>query len=159
MKLLGDLYGPHMSWVYAVCMAYLKNSMDAEDATVQIFEKLSKELRKHEVQHFKSWLHSLVRNHCLMTLRQRREVFVPIEESFSLPIMDSEEDLHLENRTLQLSNCIEGLKTEQKRAIELFYFEKKCYQEIGEVLSFDWKKTKSVIQNARRMLKVCLESK
>jgi len=37
-----------------------------------VFEKLVIELRERPVTHFKSWLHTLVRNHCLMWLRSRQ---------------------------------------------------------------------------------------
>ena len=50
-------------------MKYLKNSAEAEDMTMSIFEKLEPLLQKHEIKNFKSWLHTLTKNECLMKLR------------------------------------------------------------------------------------------
>ena len=36
---------------------------------MDIFEELNKKLQAYEVENFKSWLHVLTRNHCLMKLR------------------------------------------------------------------------------------------
>jgi len=49
------------------------------------------------------------------------------------------------------------LPAEQKQAIQLFYLEDKCYNEIGEQTGMDWNKVRSVIQNGRRNLKICME--
>jgi RNA polymerase sigma-70 factor (ECF subfamily) len=58
-----------------------------------------------------------------------------------------------------LKKCIENLKKEQKRCIELFYYNNKCYNEIALILNMDEKKVKSHLQNAKRNLKICLENK
>jgi len=58
-----------------------------------------------------------------------------------------------------LKECISKLKHEQKDCIELFYFQKLCYQEIARKLSLDEKKVKSFLQNGKRNLKICLEKK
>jgi len=58
-----------------------------------------------------------------------------------------------------LKDCIEQLKSEQKQCIELFYYDKLCYQEISEKLEMNEKKVKSYLQNGKRNLKICLERK
>ena len=60
---------------------------------------------------------------------------------------------------IALENCIEKLKGEQKKCIQQFYFENKCYNEIARNLLLDEKKVKSHLQNAKRNLKLCLEEK
>jgi len=49
------------------------------------------------------------------------------------------------------------LNSEQKKSIELFYFQKKSYQEIVDETGFELKKVKSYIQNGKRNLKICIE--
>ena len=51
------------------------------------------------------------------------------------------------------------LKSEQKQCIELFYYQKLCYQEIAEQLKMEENKVKSFLQNGKRNLKICLEDK
>jgi RNA polymerase sigma-70 factor (ECF subfamily) len=76
--------------------------------------------------------------------------------------MESEEELHPIDREEPgleeaLRKCIGQLKDEQKQCIELFYYQRKCYQEIASNLRIDEKKVKSHLQNAKRNLKICLE--
>jgi len=165
LDLLGELYSRYMHLVYGVSLKYLGNRDDAQDAVMQIFEKLITELPRHDVQNFKSWLYVLTKNHCLMEIRSRkmegaRLEGVKIEQEF----MESDEELHpldREDNSLDkaLKECVEQLKSEQKECIELFYYQKLCYQEIAEKLNMEEKKVKSYLQNGKRNLKICIEGK
>ena len=78
--------------------------------------------------------------------------------------MESDEVLHPIDkedaiRDNALRECIEKLKTEQKKCIEFFYFGNKCYNEIALLMKEDEKKIKSFLQNGKRNLKICLEGK
>ena len=161
VSVLGELYEPHMEWVFALCMKYLKNEMSAEDAVMQIFEKLVDALKKHEVENFESWLHSIARNHCLMQLRrQKTERKAELTDYNPEQFMDFEQLEHLlekEAALERLEECIEQLNAEQKQTIQLFYQKEKCYQEISEQTGFPIKKVKSHLQNGRRNLKNCVE--
>src|ERR1700746_558775 len=66
---VGLLFQRYTHLIMGVCMKYLKNEEDAQDASMHIFEKLLKDLRKHEIQQFKAWLHMVCKNYCLMQLR------------------------------------------------------------------------------------------
>ena len=162
---LGILYGRYMHLVYGVCLKYLKNQEESQDAVMQVFEKLVSELPRHEVENFKSWLYVLVKNHCLMHLRAQKsklnqeglmakENQVFMESTLEVHPMD---DAPLEKDLAALQHCIEQLKAQQKECIKLFYLEGKCYREIVELLGLDLKHVKSFIQNGRRNLKICLE--
>ena len=74
LDVLGELYSRYMHLVYGVSLKYFKDRDDAQDAVMQIFEKLITDLPKHEVQNFKSWLFVLTKNYCLMEIRSRKSV-------------------------------------------------------------------------------------
>ena len=161
-NVLGSLYQRYMDLIYGVCLKYLKEPDASKDAVINIYEELVTKLRKHEVEHFKSWLYTLARNHCLMELRrQKGKNTLEIPEQF----MQSGEMLHLEDvlqKEEQLSSmeeCLQQLAAEQKQCVELFYLYGKCYNEIVEQTGFEWNKVRSHIQNARRNLKLCMEGK
>jgi RNA polymerase sigma-70 factor (ECF subfamily) len=132
---------------------------------MQIFEKLITDLPRHEVKNFKSWLYVLTKNHCLMEIRSRKSADHRLEGlKTEQEFMESEGELHpidREDNSIEdaLKECIEQLKSEQKECIELFYYQKHCYQEIAEKLHMEEKKVKSYLQNGKRNLKLCLESK
>jgi RNA polymerase sigma-70 factor (ECF subfamily) len=162
VTLLGALYQPYMDFVFAICYQYLRDEDDCKDAVMQIFEKLVIELRTHEVDHFKTWLHSVTRNFCLMQLRARK-TFANVEEldpenaHMQLIAPETDEALFTENKLVALESCLKTLIPEQQNAIDLFYMKQKCYREICEETGYDAKKVKSYIQNGKRNLKICME--
>ena len=59
----------------------------------------------------------------------------------------------------QLERCMEALPDEQKRCIDLFFRQDKCYNEIVAITGYEWNKIRSYIQNGKRNLKICMEEK
>ena len=162
LTVLGELYQRYMELVYGVCLKYFKDSEAAKDGVMQIFEELVSKLKKHEVDNFRGWLHQVAKNYCLMQLRTPRNLKT---EEFKTDIMQYEETVHLngilekEENFKKLEYCIETLNNEQKLTIRLFYLEEKCYNEIVEITGREWNQVRSLIQNGRRNLKICMENK
>jgi RNA polymerase sigma-70 factor (ECF subfamily) len=162
---LGELYSRYMHLVFGVSLKYLGNREDARDTVMQIFEKLITSLPGQEVRNFKSWLYVLTRNHCLMQIRSQKSVNGRMEGyKTEQEFMESDREMHPIDREEYsveeaLKDCIEHLKAEQKQCIELFYYQKLCYQEIAQKLGMNEKKVKSFLQNGKRNLKICLERK
>ena len=78
--LLGELYTEYMHLVYGVCLKYLKNREEASDAVMQIFEKLITDIPKQKIENFRSWLHVVTRNYCLMHLRSQKSKNEKLQE-------------------------------------------------------------------------------
>lgn len=163
MEVLGELYSRYMHLVYGVCLKYLKNRDESMDATMQIFEKLVKEVPKHEIGNFKSWLHVVTRNYCLMELRSVKNREEKMQVSMNDTVfMEIEQVLHPVDEDepgidKRLMECIEKLKGEQKECVKQFYFGNKCYADIAVSMRADEKSIKSWLQNAKRNLKICME--
>jgi RNA polymerase sigma-70 factor (ECF subfamily) len=164
IALLGKLYQPYMHLVYGISLKYLKDTDLAQDAVMSIFEELVVKLPMHQVENFKSWLYVLSKNHCLMELRQQKRKKTDNYDQSEFAVMENgqvmhhEDDYKLQEDNLErLSFCIAQLKTEQKQCVEMFYLDKKSYQEITDSTSYELKKVKSYIQNAKRNLKQCME--
>ncbi len=150
-----------MDLVFGVCLKYFKDAEKSKDAVMDIFNELNTKLRVHDVDNFKSWLHVLARNHCLMQLRSPRNLKTT---EFNPVLMQSDQNTHLNGEALEreenfkrLEQCIDTLPGEQKQSVVLFYLEKKCYNEIAEITGFDWNKVRSYIQNGKRNLRICME--
>jgi RNA polymerase sigma-70 factor, ECF subfamily len=168
LEILGELYSRYMHLVYGVCLKYLKDREGSKDAVMQIFEKLIIEIPKHKIENFRSWLHVVTKNYCLMQLRSGRSENEKLTEWMKDPVifMESVTDLHPLDKDedsgsvdQDLEDCIERLKEEQKKCIRQFYFENRCYNEIAADTGLDIKKVKSYLQNGKRNLKICLEEK
>ncbi|HCC70207.1 MAG TPA: RNA polymerase subunit sigma-70 [Bacteroidales bacterium] len=163
-EILGILYGRYMELVYGVCLKYFRNTDRAQDAVMDIFEKLVTELPRHNISNFRSWLYVLTKNHCLMDIRASKKVAgrtVNIEDHEYLFMENGFEMHHVDksdiNNNEALENCIEQLKKDQRRCIRLFYYDNKCYREIAYLLKINEKKVKSHLQNAKRNLNICME--
>jgi RNA polymerase sigma-70 factor (ECF subfamily) len=165
-KWLGFLFERYALLVFGVCMKYLKQVNDAQDATQQVFEKAFSEIQKYEVVYFKSWIYSITKNHCLMQLRGKGHQPVLLE-SFPEDIFertDSQKSViqnenWLEQQSAELNQALQEISHDQKICIELFYFQKLSYKEIEQKTGYSFQQVKSHIQNGKRNLRIILEQK
>lgn len=162
LKVLGQLYERYLDLVYGVCLKYLKDPESAKDAVMQLFEELPAKLKKHEVENFRGWLYQVARNQCLMALRSPRNLkTIDLDPS----LVQNPEDQHLngvmekETDLVKMENCLDTLPSDQQQMIRLFYLEGKCYNEIVDQTGLEWNRVRSHIQNGRRNLRNCMESK
>jgi len=163
LKVVGALYHRYTHLVAVLCMKYLKNQADTEDAAMEIFEVLIKDLKHHQVQNFKAWLFTVVRHHCFKRLRsqqrerEKEQEFHREDPSFMEmgPIGDlgGEADI-IQQNIARLQEAMDALKPQQRECIRLFYLKEKSYKEVVAETGYDIKKVKSYIQNGKRNLAI-----
>jgi RNA polymerase sigma-70 factor (ECF subfamily) len=165
--ILSPLFIKYNPLIFGVCMKYVKDSELSKDLTMDIFEKLVTDLQTQEIKNFKSWLYVIVKNHCLMYFRKEKKRMANQEEfeKNTATFMENHQDWHPFNSDQEgimrmiLKSCLEKLEKDQKTSIDMFYLDRKTYQEISEVMQIELKLVKSHIQNGRRNLKICLDRK
>lgn len=155
-----------MELVYGVCLKYLGQPEAAQDAVMDIYEHLNRKLPGHEVDNFSGWLYMVSKNHCLQKLRKKNS-FLTV--SLDDPIMQNGLAAHQEDEEFeliiaedigdQLHDCINQLAEQQQQCIRMFYFEKQSYAAICESTSQSMDQVRSNIQNGRRNLKKCIQTK
>lgn len=156
----GQLYTRYMPLVYGLCLKYLGNTGDAEDAVMQIFEELLPKVGRYEVREFRTWLWSVARNHCLQKLRREKR---NVKVDFGERVMETAAVAHLlsegsdEEALAALEKCLEKLPEKQRESIRLFFYEKRSYADIADITSYTEKGVKSYIQNGKRNLRACIE--
>jgi RNA polymerase sigma factor (sigma-70 family) len=162
-NMVGILYQRYGHLVLGLSIKYLKNKDEAQDAVIQIFSNLLNDLKKYKIEHFKSWLYVYSKNFCLMELRKRQSMLkkeLELKENAHL-VMDFSDPEHLKEKEKQIELmqiAIAQLNLDQKKCIELFYFENKSYNEIIEITGYSANDVKSYIQNGKRNLKIKLEA-
>ena len=161
LAVLGELYQRYMDLVFAVALKYLGDPEAAKDAVMAIFEELASKLHKYDISHFKGWLFTLAKNYCLMQLRSSgRLPTKPLDDLVhSADYEHLDIDHEKEHRLNQLTECLSALPPQQRKAVELFYFQGRCYKEIASTTGLEWNKIRSLIQNGKRNLKLCIEKK
>ena len=158
-KYIDVLYKRYSHIVFGVALKYLKNKESAEDTTISIFSSISNDIINQNITNLKAWLYTKTKNNCLNQINKKKineisldNLSIELGEDESSYKLDSEEKLNLVNETLN------KLKPEQKKCLELFFFEKKSYEQIASEMKMDTKKIKSYIQNGKRNMKNILLS-
>ncbi|MBK5196461.1 MAG: sigma-70 family RNA polymerase sigma factor [Proteiniphilum sp.] len=157
----GELYRRYIPMVYGLCLKYLANGADAQDAVMDLFEDVSQKIKRYEIQNFHTWLYSVAKNHCLLRLRKENKAFfVQFEEAvmengsfFTLLDREKSDD----EEVSALAFCMNELGEEQRRSIEFFYYQEKSYADIVTMTGYTLDKVKSYIQNGKRNLKNCVK--
>lgn len=166
-EIIAELFRRYTHLVYGVCLKYFDDKDDAKDAVMEIFEGLLEDILKHEIHNFKSWLHSVTRNHCLMKLRKTRPLRMETgamveknDEAFmEIPLELHQEEELAEYTLKELESAMVTLKEPQRQCLELVYLMDKSYTEVCEITGYSMNEVKSHIQNGKRNLKIRLESR
>jgi len=158
-ELLGHLYSRYIPLVYGLCLKYLQQTEDAEDAVMNIYEELSGKIQNYNIENFKTWLYSVAKNHCLQVLRKEKNRTF---EVIDIQDMESGEFEHLidveddKAKEEALNYCLTTLPEEQRQCVVHFFFDDFSYADIVEKTGYVLNKVKSYIQNGKRNLKICI---
>jgi RNA polymerase sigma-70 factor, ECF subfamily len=158
-EVLGSLFKKYMALVFGVSLKYLSDKAAAQDATMEVFEKLIEYTPNSEIKNFKAYLYVMARNHSLMKQRGEKVYTVEISDRDMEMASETHPIDEVEEKHAMLDKCIQLLKDHQKQCVEAFYLNKKSYSEISAELSMAITAVKSHIQNGKRNLKICIEGK
>jgi len=131
------LYNKYYEQIFRYVYQRMDNKEVAFDVTSQVFLKALNNIHKYEYRGvpFASWLYRIAKSEVYQSYRDKKAKRTVNVESFQLfeLIEDLEEDKTNENRKLLLS-ILSHLDTVEVEMIELRYFEKRSFREIGEIL-------------------------
>jgi RNA polymerase sigma-70 factor (ECF subfamily) len=136
-----ECFGPLYKKYHEQIFRYIYQRMDdqelAFDVTSQVFIKAMNNLHKYEYRGvpFSSWLYRIAKSELYQAFRDRKARKTVNVESMHLfeMIEDFEEDDSSENKK-RLLKCLTLLKANDLQLIELRYFERRSYREIGDIL-------------------------
>lgn len=155
---LGDLWDRYAHLLFGVCMKYLRDTERSKDQVVELFAALPDLLRRHEVERLRPWLHTVMRNRCLMTLRSAKNgQYVPDDLLHDVEQEDAADAILHESTLQQLEQAVEQLNEGQRTCIRLFYLEHQSYQQVAERTSQPIDQVRSHLQNGRRNLRLILQ--
>lgn len=154
--IISTLFQRHYPQVYQDCLTYLSYPVEAEDASMEVFELLHHHLRQYRIRRFTQWLAVICRNHCT---RRKKETARRITLLGSLPpnchmaepAMHRKRELELQYQCLYAG--LNTLKEHQRQCLLHFYFGKQTYREIAATLGHSRKEVRSYLENGRRNLR------
>ena len=162
---IGELYRRYAHLIYANCLKYLRNEEAAKDMLIQVFEHLMSNAKKSKVDSFQNWIFVMTRNLCLRKKKneenkaKKQEIWEKSEKNSEI-FMENEASWSLYNeeeaKERLLLKFMNELEEDQRKCLQLFYWEKKRYKEIAALTNYTEKQVKSFLQNGKRNLKKLL---
>jgi len=151
-----EIYKLFSGKLFAVCLKYSKNYVDAEDslqdAFVTIFEKMSQYNNRGS---FEGWIKRIVINTVLQKYR-RKGVFNIVNEN------DIEEEvIEVEDNPIDINfllQSIQELPDRYRMVFNLYALDGYSHKEIGKMLDISTGTTKSNLARARMILKSKIET-
>ena len=159
-----ETYNQHKDMVFNLCLNYLQNPQDAEEATQDVFVKVhEKQSGFQEQSSLKTWIYRITANHCLDMLkarkRQKRFGFIKSlfggEDSADFEVPDfNHPGVQLEDKEAleALYRRIDGLPDNQKTAILLKYLDDLPQKEIAEIMQLSVKAVESLLMRGKQNL-------
>ena len=146
-KQFEESYHRHIAMVYRVCMSYLKNRDDAEDAAADVFLRLWRSSKSFPTEEYeKAWLLRVTVNRCLDHLKKRDNLYESIDDH----VLIQGGDPFPEDETLA---AIMELPERYKAVIYMYYYEGYTSKEIAAILRKPPSTIRSHLQEARQYLK------
>lgn len=151
-----ELYKNYCDAMFAIAMRYVGQSDEAEDIVQEAFIKMFQKLGdyKREVA-IGAWLRKIVVNLAIDKLRNKKDIFVDIEENQFTTLIDSDADWYVEEDvTPQLiRSAIEKLPETIKYVVQLYLIEGYDHQEISEILKISEVNSRTLLMRGRNKIK------
>jgi RNA polymerase sigma-70 factor (ECF subfamily) len=136
-----ELVKRYENYVYSLCFRYLCTKEQAEDASQDVFLKVFHALPKFQYKSaFKTWLYSIVINHCNTLLAKRkkeRERYNATADLDQFSVEQHQETAHCveaQSDKLCVHQVIENLESEERNMILLRFNSELGLSEIADVM-------------------------
>jgi len=133
----GPLYTKYHEQIFRYIYQRVDDQELAFDVTSQVFVKALNNLHKYEYRGvpFSSWLYRIAKSELYQAFRDRKaRKTVNVENMHVFEMIEEfDEDDSNENKK-KLIDCLANLDYTDMQLLELRYFEKRSYREIGEIL-------------------------
>ena len=154
-----ELYQLYKRTWFSICLRYLKDKADAEDALQNALIKIYTHIDQFDLKkgNFKAWSSRIVVNENLMMLRKRVKSFEQIETSEDQDFVDQSESPLEKLSAQELSVLIASLPAGYKAVFNLYVIDGYNHKEIAKQLNITEGTSKSQLFKARKMLQQKLE--
>ena len=153
------IYDQYRTKWFMICLRYLPNRDDAQDALqnglVQIFSNLDK--YNPELGEFGGWTSRILTNECIQIIRKNKKNLITQELSNDLPVYDPEENGLEKISREDIMRIIQKLPAGYRMIFNMYVFDGYSHKEIAEQLKISEGTSKSQLFKARKMLQEALE--
>lgn len=172
-KAFTQLHNHYRNSIYFMILKMVNNKLDAEELTVEAFEKAFSNINRYEpLFAFSTWLFRIASNCAIDHLRKKRVVTVPIERTvqkvchevkdsvFSIKSnSDNPEESYIKSQNaIILRKTVSTLKPRYRSLIEMRYFKEYTYAEIAKELNLPLGTVKIQLFRSHEMLYSLLQN-
>lgn len=153
------IYSKYFLAIYKYILVRVEDKHITDDIVSKVFAKALFKLKQYKFKGlpFSSWLYRIAYNEMNDTFRKKsasRVVQVPIDQIGELmDINDQEDQFEKEQRIKQVLNGIKKLNQDEIDLIEMRFFEKRAFKEMGEILKISEDNAKVKTHRALKKLK------
>jgi len=151
--------------IYYLCLKMIRNESDAEDLSIEAFEKAFKKLDQYTPQFaFSTWLFRIATNHCIDFIRKKKLKTTSIDEaieddkggSYNLQVggnsKDPEEKFIEKQKINLMREIVTKLDEPYQSLVEMRYFQELSYEEIATERDIPLGTVKAQLFRARALL-------
>lgn len=149
--------------IYYLVLKMVRNESDAEDLSIEAFEKAFKKLNQYVPQYaFSTWLFRIATNHCIDFIRKKKLKTTSIDEaqenenSWGIQIetgTKDPEEKYIEKQKINLMReVVSKLDDPYRTLVEMRYFRELSYEEIAVERSIPLGTVKAQLFRARSLL-------
>jgi RNA polymerase sigma-70 factor, ECF subfamily len=159
----GSLYRDYAPAIFRFCRRAMPTREDAEDATMDIFIKLQKNLGQYDAtRSFSAWLYKVAANHCWDLLRRRKvRQDKETEDVENVPLEHPDPsalDKMIEERSSEeVRKALAKMGSRARMALVMRYYSEMSYDEIADALGVRRQFVGVVLLRARHELRQALE--
>jgi RNA polymerase sigma-70 factor (ECF subfamily) len=156
------LYNKYHEQIFRFIYQRVDDKEAAFDATSQVFLKALTNLPRYEYRGvpFASWLYRIAKSEMNQLFRQEKaHRAVNVESVHLYDMIDEMEEDKLEIYHDKLMDAVTGLDEDDLQLIEMRYFEKRAFKEIGEILEITENNAKVKVYRILEKLKRTLTGK
>jgi RNA polymerase sigma factor (sigma-70 family) len=162
--LLGDqagqklLYEKFVTSMARLCLRYLKDGDEVQDALMEGFMKVFERVKKFEYRDENSlevWIRKIMINECLMRLRKNRTLLISDYADGNAPDIQKDET---DFSAAEILSLIQTLPEGYRAVFNLFVIDGYSHKEISELLAITESASRSQLTHARNKLKELLRT-
>ncbi len=155
----GALITRYKHMVHTVVYRVLRNAMDAEEATQDVFVKAFKQLGEYNGSgKFSTWLYSIAFRTSISALRRRKEHRISIDELSTTGQEPAEEPtLYTGDRKALLAWALSKVPEEEAAILTMYYLEEMSVEEIVTVTGLGASNVKVRLHRSRKKLAEVLQ--
>jgi RNA polymerase sigma factor (sigma-70 family) len=160
---LNGLVEKYWRQIYKLCLFYLRDAQDAEDATQHVFEIILKKLPQFQGQSDPyTWIYRIAINSALDLLRRRKIVrWLGLEQAgepraaaAADPAVDMERRQEEQEKSNRVQAGIARMSAREKKAFYFFYYEQLPQKEIAAIMGASLPAIEALVHKAVKKIRV-----